>query len=192
MSILEVKTKAFPPLLVGTLILTAWLTGCTVGPKYQPPAPPAITAPSYKESTINFQNEDGWKVASPQDAMIRGNWWEIFHEPELNALEEQLNVNNQNIKVSFQNYMAARAEIAEARSQYWPTITANPGFTRSRNSSNQNVSSSANTGKTTGLWEAPIEASWTPDFWGKIRKEVHETQYTAQASAADVEVEKLT
>ena len=69
-----------------------------VGPHYHAPAPPAVTAPNYKESTVNFQDADGWKVASPQDAMMRGNWWEIFNEPELNALEEQLNINNQNIK----------------------------------------------------------------------------------------------
>ena len=92
------------------------------------------TAPNYKESTVNFHDTEGWKVASPQDAMIRGNWWEVFNEPELNALEEQLNINNQNLKQYFQNYMAARAVIAEARSQYWPTITANPSWNRSRTS----------------------------------------------------------
>ncbi len=72
--------------------------GCRVGPRYSAPAPPAITAPNYKESTVNFKDAEGWKVASPQDAMIRGNWWEVFNEPELNDLEEQLNVDNQNIK----------------------------------------------------------------------------------------------
>jgi outer membrane protein TolC len=84
------------------------MSGCRVGPPYHAPAPPAVTAANYKESTINFQDADGWKVASPQDAMIRGNWWEIFNEPELNDLENQLNINNQNIKVSFQNFMEAR------------------------------------------------------------------------------------
>jgi NodT family efflux transporter outer membrane factor (OMF) lipoprotein len=124
--------------------------------------------------------------------MLRGNWWEVFNDPELNALEEQLNINNENLKVYFQNYMAARAEIAEARSQYWPTITANPAWSRSKTSGNQQVSSSATTGKTTSLWNAPIDVSWTPDFWGKIRNEVHEAQYAAQVSAADLELEKLT
>ncbi len=109
----------------GALGFLVLLGGCRVGPPYHAPAPPAVTAPNYKESTVNFHDTEGWKVASPQDAMIRGNWWEVFNEPELNALEEQLNINNQNLKEYFQNYMAARAEIAEARSQYWPTITAN-------------------------------------------------------------------
>ena len=168
------------------------MTGCRVGPRYQAPTPPAVTASNYKESTLNFQDADGWKVASPQDAMIRGNWWEVFNEPELNDLESQLNINNQNIKVSFQNYMAARAVIAEARAQYWPTVTANPAWSRSKSSGNLHNSATANTGQASTIWSAPIDVSWTPDFFGKIRNEVREAQFTAQASAADLELEKLT
>ena len=97
------------------LALIALVSGCNVGPKYHPPTAPTSTAPAFKESTVNFQDQDGWKVASPQEAAIRGNWWEIFNEPELNTLEEQLNANNQSIQVSYQNYMAARATIDEAR-----------------------------------------------------------------------------
>ena len=82
------------------------------------PTAPAVTAPNYKESTVNFKDAAGWKVANPSDAMLRGNWWELFNEPELNALEEQLNVKNQNIKQSFsRNYMEARSTIDEARAQ---------------------------------------------------------------------------
>jgi NodT family efflux transporter outer membrane factor (OMF) lipoprotein len=168
------------------------LSGCRVGPRYHAPAPPAVTAPNYKESTVNFKDTDGWKVASPQDAMIRGNWWEVFHEPELNELEGQLNVNNENIKISFETYMQARALVAEARAQYWPTITAGFSWGRSRTSGNLRNSSQANTGQTSTLWSAPLDISWTPDFFGKIRNEVREAQYSAQASAADVELEKLT
>jgi NodT family efflux transporter outer membrane factor (OMF) lipoprotein len=172
--------------------LLALLGGCRVGPPYHAPAPPAVTAPNYKESTVNFQDTDGWKVASPQDAMIRGNWWEVFGEPELNALEEQLNINNQNLKEYFENYMAARATIAEARSQYWPTVTANPSWNRSKSSGSLQNSTQANTGRTSTLWNAPIDVSWTPDFWGKIRNEVHEAEYASQVSAADLQTEKLT
>ena len=171
----------------------ALLGGCRVGPPYHAPAPPAVTAPNYKESTVNFQDTDGWKVASPQDAMIRGNWWEVFGDPELNALEEQLNINNQNLKEYFENYMAARATIAEARSQYWPTITANPSWNRSKSSGSLgSTSTQANPGKQSTLWNAPIDVSWTPDFWGKIRNEVHEAEYASQVSAADLQTEKLT
>jgi NodT family efflux transporter outer membrane factor (OMF) lipoprotein len=170
----------------------ALLGGCRIGPPYHAPAPPAITAPNYKESTVNFQDTNGWKVASPQDAMIKGNWWEVFGDPELNGLEEQLNISNQNLKEYFENYMAARAQIAEARSLYWPTITANPSWNRSKSSGTLNNSSLANVGKQSSIWNMPLEASWTPDLWGKIRNEVHEAQYASQVSAADLENEKLT
>ena len=189
---LELKNRIpilFSASMFASLVL---LGGCRVGPPYHAPAPPAATAPNYKESTVNFHDTGGWKVASPQDAMIRGNWWEVFNEPELNALEEQLNVNNETLKEDFQNYMAARAVIAEARSLYWPTITASPSWNRSKTSANQRITSTATTGNTTSLWNLPIDVSWTPDFWGKIRNEVHEAQYAAQVSAADLQVEKLT
>ena len=186
------RTIALFAAITGGMVLIGLMAGCRVGPPYHAPVPPAVSAPNYKESPINFQDTDGWKVANPQEAMIRGNWWEIFNEPELNDLENQLNINNQNIKVSFQNFMEARALIAEARAQYWPTVTANPAWSRSRSSSNLRNSTQANTGQASTLWSAPIDVSWTPDLWGKIRNEVHEAQYTSQASAADLELEKLT
>ena len=176
----------------GTIGIALMLTGCQVGPKYHPPALPAITAPAYKESSVNFQDADGWKVANPQEAMLRGKWWEIFQEPELNALEEQVNINNQNIRQSFETFMSARAQIAEARSQYWPTVTANPSWSRSKSSSNLTNSTLANAGRTSSIWAFPLEVSWEPDFWGKIRNQVHEEQYAAQVSAADLENERLT
>lgn len=174
-----------------TLALGAMISGCMPGPKYQKPSAPVAAAPAYKESTANFQDADGWKVANPQDAMLRGKWWEIFHEPELNALEEQLEVNNQNIKVSFENFIAARAQVREAKAQYWPTVTTSPGWSRSKTSGNLGHSSTANAGSTTSNWTFPLDVSWTPDFFGKIRNEVRESQYAAQVSAADLENEKL-
>jgi NodT family efflux transporter outer membrane factor (OMF) lipoprotein len=192
MTMLQRNHKSTIVLASGCLILLGTLSACRVGPRYHAPAPPAVTASNYKESTVNFHDADGWKVASPQDAKIRGNWWEIFNEPELNDLESQLNINNQNIKVSFENFMAARAVIAEARAQYWPTITAGPAWNRSRSSANLQNSSQTNLGRTSTLWSAPIDVSWTPDFFGKIRNEVRQAQYTAQADAADLELEKLT
>ena len=177
---------------VGLAAVFLSLAGCRIGPPYHAPTPPAVTAPNYKESTVNFKDTEGWKVADPKDAMIRGKWWEVFNEPELNALEDQLNVSNQNIQVSFQNFMEARTLIAEARAQYWPTVSVNPAWSRSRSSGNLQHSSTANTGQASTLWAAPLDVSWTPDFWGKIRNEVREAQFSSQASAADLELEKLT
>ena len=191
MVMLEVKNYKSTLIAAFPLALMVLLCGCQVGPHYNPPAPTPVTAPNYKESTVNFHDQEGWKVASPQDAMIRGKWWEIFNEPELNDLEEQLIVNNESIKVSFENLMAARAVIAQARSQYWPTVTVGPSWNRSRSSSNLRNSSQANTGTTSTLWSLPLDVSWTPDFFGKIRNEVHSAEYAAQVSAADLELEKL-
>ncbi len=178
--------------LLSSALCVLSLAGCMVGPKYHPPAPPRIAAQNYKESTVNFQNQPGWKVANPNAPMLQGNWWEVFHEPELNALEDQLNINNQTIKQYFNQYMEARALVAEARSQFWPTLTFSPAWNRQRTSGNLRSSTYANTGATSTIWEAPLDASWSPDLWGKIRREVQSAEYAAQVSAADLAGEKLT
>src|SRR5216683_4140562 len=120
-------------------ITTLLLTGCMVGPKYHPPSPSiTATAPPavYKESPTQFKDTDGWKVAQPQDAMLHGKWWEIYNDPELNALEDQLNINNQNIKQFFENFMEARNLVAQARAQLYPTLGTSTSYQRSRSSSN--------------------------------------------------------
>jgi len=169
-----------------------WLAGCTVGPKYHPPVTAPPQAANYKESPVNSQDAEGWKVASPQDAMLRGKWWEVFNDPDLNTLEDQLDINNQNIKEFFQNFMEARTLIAQAHSQFWPSVGTNPSWTRLKTSGNLTNSTQANTGRTGTIISFPVDASWAPDFWGKIRNEVHEYQYAAQISAADLEIERLT
>ena len=124
---------------------------------------------------------------------LRGKWWEIFGDPDLNALEERLEINNQNIKQYFQEFMEARALIAQARAQYWPTVTAGASWNRAR---------VLRAISPIQLWRIqdrpapsfpfPVDVTWTPDFFGKIRNQVHEEQYAAQVSAADLEVERLT
>jgi NodT family efflux transporter outer membrane factor (OMF) lipoprotein len=175
------------------------LTGCSVGPKYHPPVTQA--PPSYKESPTQFKETEGWKVAQPSDAMLRGKWWEIFKDPELNALEDQLNINNQNIKLFFENFMQARALVREARAQYFPTVAAVPSYSRSLSSSNLGSSHTVtggitgiagNSGQRSTFVSLPLDVSWQPDLWGKIRNTVHENQYAAQLSAADLENERLT
>src|ERR1700716_873728 len=148
------------------------LTGCMVGPKYHPPSPSATaTAPPtvYKESPTQFQETDGWKVAQPQDAMLHGKWWEIYNDPELNALEDKLNIDNQNIKQFFENFMTARTLIAEAHSQLLPTVGTVPSYQASQSSSNLTNSPNANTGKVSSIGSLPFDVSWGPDLWGKGR-----------------------
>lgn len=180
-----------------TLLLSCALAACTVGPKYHPPATQA--PPAFKESPTQFKNAGRWTVAQPQDARLRGDWWTIFNDPELNALEKQLNINNQTIREYFENFMEARAIIHEARSQYFPAITAAPSYSRSRTSGtlvsgSQAVSGgvTANTGSQFSLYSLPVDVSWAPDLWGRVRSLVREAQYNAQVSAADLESERLT
>jgi NodT family efflux transporter outer membrane factor (OMF) lipoprotein len=198
-------------------IAAVLLGGCRVGPKYVKATAPA--PPEFKESApAAYANAPSgtWQPAKPEDAAIKGKWWEVFNEPELNTLEEQLDINNQNIKQYFQNFMAARAQVREARSQFFPTLTADPSFTRQRSPSTLRdaaVTSTTGTGGTgtgtgTGTTTAtgvastagttisdialPFDVSWEPDLWGKIRNTVREYQYASQVSAADLENERLT
>jgi NodT family efflux transporter outer membrane factor (OMF) lipoprotein len=171
------------------------LSGCVVGPKYHPPAAPAPAA-VYKESPTQFKETEGWTVAQPADAKLRGKWWEIFNDPELNALEDQLDINNQNIKQYFENFMAARALVRQARSQFFPTATVGFNYSRSRGSPNlgNNIGATGTTSGngSTGLIDLPFDVSWEPDLWGKVRNTVRQAQYSAQVSAADLENERLT
>lgn len=186
----------------GSMMMCCAMTGCIVGPKYHAPVTPAPTV--YKEAppAQSSQNTDTgtWTIAQPEDAMLRGNWWEVFHEPELNALEDQLNISNQNIKVYFENFMEARTLIREARSQFFPTVSTGPSWQRSRSSANLrnaftttgNGGVATNTGQQSTLYSLPLDITWAPDIWGKVRNEVRSYQYSAQVSAADLENERLT
>jgi NodT family efflux transporter outer membrane factor (OMF) lipoprotein len=187
------RLPAAIPTLILVAILLAALSGCVVGPKYHAPAPPP-PATVYKESPTQSNDNQTWTVAQPSDAKLRGKWWEIFNDPELNALEEQLDINNQNIKQFFENFMEARAIVREARSQYFPTLTAAPSIGHSRTSANLGASSGTNSNAQlqSSNFSLPLEASWEPDLWGKVRNTVRAAQYAAQVSAADLENERLT
>ncbi len=177
-------------LAVGSMIVAACaLAGCAIGPKYHPPVTQAPTG--FKESPTNFQTNGPWTVAEPQDTKLQGDWWTIFKDPELNMLEGQLNINNQTIKQYFENFMEARALVGEAHAQYYPTLSADPSYARSKTSSNLVRTSSANAGFTSSVYELPFEASWEPDLFGKVRKEVRYAEYEAQVSAADLAGERL-
>jgi NodT family efflux transporter outer membrane factor (OMF) lipoprotein len=178
---------------IGACAAYLFLTSaCNVGPKYAKPVAPM--APAFKEAApaAYSQAPDGtWQPAQPADAKLKGKWWEIFNEPELNVLEDQLNIDNQNIKQYFENFMAARAQVREARAGYFPTLTANPALTKTGTGGKAN-STSASEANGISNYSLPLEASWAPDLWGRVRNTVREFQYAAQVSAADLENERLT
>ena len=182
------KLRAGAALLCGILLL---LPGCVVGPKYH--RPPVETPGTYKEVTPDdLKKMDGWKVAQPQDSALHGKWWEIFGDPQLNALEEQVNISNQNVASAFANFMAARALVREARAQYFPTASVSPSITHQHQPSSLGSAPGAASGATFTEYSLPFDASWTPDLFGRVRNTVRAGVANAQASAADLENTRLT
>jgi NodT family efflux transporter outer membrane factor (OMF) lipoprotein len=190
-------------LFFGPSLVALLLAGCMVGPKYHQPAATVQPPPAaYKELPAQNPPAGEWKVAEPQDAMLHGKWWEIYGDPELNALEDQLNINNQSIKQSFENFMEARTLVTQARAQLYPTLTTAPSFRRSQSSAtlrnNVGATGTAGGGATgnpnvySTLAEVPFTASWQPDLWGRVRNTIRQAQYNAQLSAADLENVRLT
>lgn len=186
--------------IAAELMLAASLAGvllqaaCVVGPKYARPSVPS--PPAYKElSPEASQAQSQWKIAQPDDAAIRSKWWEAFRDPQLNELEEKAGSSNQNIAAAAANFLAARALVRQARSQYFPTASANPSIMNSRTSPGQlggiTGGSSGLTIKTYTDYSLPFDASWEPDFWGRVRSTVRANVYAAQASAADLESVRL-
>lgn len=158
--------------------------GCDKAPKYSKPT--VATPPSYKEiAPESFKETDNWKFAQPKDDVIRGKWWEMFNDPQLNALEEQLNISNQNIALADANFRAARAVVKQSRSQYFPTVTTSPSITRSRQSAAGSQSTSAG-GRTFTDYSLPFDVSWEPDLWGRVKNSVRASASEAQATAADL------
>lgn len=178
--------------LLGLLLVN----GCNVGPKYH--TPPVQSPAAYKET-------DGWQLAQPKDDVLHGKWWELFDDPQLNALEQQVNVSNQNIAGAFASFLQARALVKQARAQYYPTLTTSPSISRSRSSASPAqsgagtatgagtaIAGTAATGGTFTAYDLPFDASWTPDLWGRVRNTVNSNVAAAQASAADLENTRLT
>ena len=158
-----------------------------------------------------YKELDGWKIAQPRDGLARGPWWEIFADPQLNALEARVSISNQNLAVSEAQYREARALVREARAAYFPTVTLGLGYTRSRqsttfvsgatggSSSGTSASSSTSTG-TSGSsssggarsdFQVALDFSWELDVWGRIRRGVESNRAAAQASAGDLEAARL-
>ncbi len=181
MGFFQPMTFSLHPVRVYLCASALIFAGCLVGPKYRMPAPTKDPIPAgYKESPARKET-GAWKVANPNDGMLRGAWWKVFKDHDLDALEDQLNINNQNIKQFYQNYMVARAMVREANSQFYPTLTANGSYTRARTPPGMPATSILSI----------LDASWEPDIWGKVANTVHAVQYNAQASAALLENERL-
>lgn len=182
-----------PLALISAVLL---MVGCVVGPKYRRPS---VSAPSkYMEMPVATATAGIWKSAQPSASVIRGKWWELYKDPELDSLEEKAVVSNQNIAAAAANFLAARAMVREARSQYFPSVAASPSIVNSRPSPGQfgGLRAGSSSGATLSVssytnYSLPFDASWEPDFWGRIRNEVKSNVFAAQASGADLESVRL-
>ncbi len=200
MTSLHLPLRPFAPSLALALMLSA----CMVGPDYKKPA--VTTPPAFKEAP-NARN--GWVPSQPMDTIQRGAWWSVFNDPVLDGLEQKVKVSNQNVAEAVAAYDAARALTAADRAGFFPTVTANASATRSGGGGRSTGSSIAATGSTvttTGStvtstsavttignsgyavssYGTSLGASWAPDVWGRLRRQVQSDVAAAQASAADL------
>jgi NodT family efflux transporter outer membrane factor (OMF) lipoprotein len=161
-------------------LLSLVLAGCAVGPDYQ--RPPVEVPAGYKEAA-------GWKPAQPSDAAARGEWWEMFGDPGLNALVEQVDISNQTVLAAEAQFRRAQAIVAASRAAYFPTVTANASVTRSR--SPTGVIGGTTAGRTITNRAASLDASWELDLWGRLRRTAESSEAGAQASAADLAAARL-
>lgn len=166
------------------------LGGCAIGPKYQTPIATAQTPPSNNYKEIAGNNE--WKMATPSDALMKGKWWEIFGDPELNRLEELISINNQNVKQAEASFRQALAVVSADHANYYPTIGSSPSITQSDNGgAGRGGTGVFAAGARTQTFDLPFTASWEPDLWGRVRLEVENASATAQEAAANLENARL-
>ncbi|PYY13797.1 MAG: RND transporter [Acidobacteria bacterium] len=160
-------------------------SGCAVGPKYQRPS--VEVPPAYKEV-------GNWKPAEPSEQKLGGNWWEIFQDSELNALEQQVNVSNQNLKIAEAQYTQVRALLRYNRADYFPTVAAAPSVTRGRVSSNRPPAQEQLLNSTVAQYEQALQLN-EDRFRGGVGSEVEVEQAktqleTTRAQATDIGVQR--
>jgi NodT family efflux transporter outer membrane factor (OMF) lipoprotein len=168
-------------LVLGALALIG--SGCTMkGPAY---VRPTVTVPtSFKEAP-----PAGWKEAQPNDGVLRGKWWEIFGDEALDALEDQVSINNQNVLQAEAQFRESQAAVKIARSALFPTVTTTPSITGSDTSARLTQSQGHN--NASGLYSLPVNASYTVDVWGAIHRSVTASANTAQSFSAALENARL-
>jgi NodT family efflux transporter outer membrane factor (OMF) lipoprotein len=176
------------------ILASVSVSACAVGPHYVRPSAP--TPPAFKEDAAPGQRAEDWKPAEPRDALPRGPWWEVFGDPDLDALEAQVDVANQDVAQAEANYRVARALARGAHADLLPTVTAAPGVTITHNG--RAGGQGTGTGTTSGssgshvtTYQVPIDLAWEADVFGRIRRNLEANVAEAQASAADLESVRL-
>jgi NodT family efflux transporter outer membrane factor (OMF) lipoprotein len=177
------------PRLFSACAAAAALAGCMVGPNYSRPSLPM--APAFKEQ--------GWTAAQPADLTPRGDWWTVFSDPTLSALEARVNISNQDVAAAEAAYRQAEALVAEQRAAFFPTLNLNSSATRSGSGGGgtatvvggEVVSGGGGGGRASTTYRMSASASWAPDVWGRIRRGIEGARANAQASDADLAAARL-
>lgn len=157
------------------------LSACSMAPKYHVPTAPAAQT---------FKAEPGWNAAAPADDVAKGEWWKLFHDPALDALEAKVAVTNQNVASYRAQWEQARALVKQDRAALLPTITAGASGTRSGSfngvSGGSYASGTTSATRVSASYSADVAGSWSPDLWGKLGNTLNQAKAQAQASAADL------
>lgn len=163
------------PFRPAALVLALLLAGCAVGPTYQ--RPPVDTPVAFKEG------QGAWVRAAPADLLERGPWWELFQDPDLNALAAQVEVSNQNVAAAVASYRQARALVAQQRASLFPTVNLDGGANRTGGGGSK--------GGAHNSYTVQIGGSWEPDVWSRLSRGVSAARAGEQASLADLQSAKL-
>jgi multidrug efflux system outer membrane protein len=166
------------------LIAIAFANACTVGPNYKRPA---AVVPAH------WDVAEPWRESAPQDALPKGQWWGVFHDDELNALEAQSLDANQTIKVSVAHLEQARASAAVQVATLFPTVGTQPSAERQRLSGNRppNGPVPISGPFSQNTYTLPFTVNYEVDLFGKRRRTIEAAQAAYQANAADLENVRL-
>ena len=165
--------------LAAAALVCSLLAGCTVGPNYRRPSAPVPAPDAYKTPVP-------WGVAAPQDSLPKGNWWEVFNDPELNAYEQQLLAANQSLLASKDRLEEARSLARVTSAAFFPQASVDPNASRNRYSGNRPIVLSLGNPLTQSTYEVPFFMNWEPDLFGRIRRSMQASNATLQATAADM------
>ena len=180
--------QAFQAIVLAAL--AALFEGCTVGPHYTRPTTPI--APAFKEQPHPQPTPgDGWAVGDPQDTALKGNWWTLYRDPQLDALEAQIDTANQTLKLAEANFRSAREQIKYNRANLFPTVGVGPTVGALRDSANQPYFNTGLANNGVGDFDLPFDLNYEVDLWGRIRRSVTSAREQAQAYAGDLENARL-
>ncbi len=181
-SLIRRRSSKFRSVALAVGCAMAFTLGCTVGPGYKRPTAQVPDA---------WKGEGPWQTADPKDAIPKGTWWQVFHDPELDRLEQDLIQANQSLDAARDRLAQARAQARIASAAYFPTINADPSGQREELSSTRPFAGAAVPPFTQNNFNVPFSVSYELDLFGRVRKTLQAANASLQGSAADLENVRL-